>query len=64
MSKYKISFNNHSSIMIDDGNVKILTDPWFISPAFGSWFQSPSPNYEDIEKRHKMISTVSHEQRS
>ena len=50
--------------MIDDGNVKILTDPWFISPAFGSWFQSPSPNYEDIEKivkqKDKLITVISH----
>ena len=33
MSKYEISFINHSSLLVSDDNTKILTDPWFISPA-------------------------------
>tara|TARA_B100000787_G_scaffold167341_1_gene153930 strand:- start:10815 stop:10997 length:183 start_codon:yes stop_codon:yes gene_type:complete len=41
-----------------------LTDPWFISPAFGGWYQYPSPNYEDIEKiinlKKNLFTVISH----
>ena len=32
---------NHSSVLIQEGNEFVLTDPWFESPAFGSWFPVP-----------------------
>jgi len=64
MAKYKITFINHSSICIDDGSKTIITDPWFISPAFGNWYQYPSPNYEDIEKiinkKNDLLTVISH----
>jgi|TARA_B110000027_G_C16110081_1_gene297304 hypothetical protein len=64
MTKYEISFINHASLSIDDGKDQILTDPWFISPAFGGWYQYPSPNYEDIEKiinlKKNLFTVISH----
>ena len=47
-------FQNHSSIIHkyykDNISRYILTDPWFDSPAFGSWLPSfpPSLNKEHI----------------
>ena len=32
---------NHSSVLIQEGNEFVLTDPWFENPAFGSWFPVP-----------------------
>lgn len=58
MANYEISFINHSSLSIVEKNITILTDPWFISPAFGTWCQNPSPNYEDIEKIVKKESSI------
>jgi L-ascorbate metabolism protein UlaG (beta-lactamase superfamily) len=58
MANYEISFINHSSLSIVEKNITILTDPWFISPAFGTWYQNPSPNYEDIEKIVKKESSI------
>ncbi len=58
MASYEISFINHSSLSIVDKKITILTDPWFISPAFGTWYQNPSPNYEDIEKIVKKDSNI------
>jgi L-ascorbate metabolism protein UlaG (beta-lactamase superfamily) len=36
-----IKFINHSSVLINDNNNFILTDPWFEKPAFGSWLPTP-----------------------
>jgi len=41
-------FINHASIKCNYGDLTIVTDPWYISNAFGSWYQSPSPNKNDI----------------
>ena len=64
MASYEISFINHSSLCIVDENSTILTDPWFISPAFGTWYQNPSPNYEDIERitkeKSSLLTVISH----
>ena len=40
---------NHASLLIKSGENYVLTDPWFISPAFASWVQNPSPPEELIE---------------
>ena len=37
----KINFINHSSLLIEDGEDIILTDPWFEKVAFGSWLPVP-----------------------
>lgn len=36
-----IKFINHSSVLIQDGENFILTDPWYEKPAFGSWLPVP-----------------------
>lgn len=41
-------FINHASILATHGQHSLLTDPWYCSNAFGSWYQSPSPRTEDI----------------
>lgn len=41
-------FINHASIKCDYRGSSIITDPWYISNAFGSWFQNPSPHQNDI----------------
>ena len=50
MSKFKIDFINHSSLLIQHGDNFFLTDPWYISPAFGKWVQYPFPLTESIKK--------------
>ena len=42
------SFINHASIKSEYGGLMCITDPWYISNAFGSWVQTPSPNARDI----------------
>ncbi len=41
-------FINHASIKTEYGGLTCITDPWYVSNAFGSWVQSPSPNAVDI----------------
>ncbi len=41
-------FINHASIKCEFGGLTVITDPWYISNAFGSWYQKPSPLYSDI----------------
>lgn len=41
-------FINHASIKLQFNGLTVVTDPWFISNAFGSWYQFPSPNAESI----------------
>lgn len=64
MKNYNIKFINHSSFIVDDGKYKILTDPWFISSAFGEWYQNPFPKYNDIKKillnKKKTFIIISH----
>ena len=64
LNNYKIKFINHSSLLIDDGEYKILTDPWFISPAFDGWYQKPFPKFNDIKdilsNKKKLLIVVSH----
>jgi len=41
-------FINHSSLLVSNGGYSLLTDPWYVSNAFGNWYQSPSPRAKDI----------------
>jgi len=51
----KISFIGHASILVEVGNVRILSDPWWRGPCFGAqWWIYPSPRidlvrYDDID---------------
>jgi len=41
----KITFINHASILIQNNDNFILTDPWYNKPAFGSWLSIPPAIY-------------------
>ena len=64
MKNFKINFINHASLFIETEFYNILTDPWFISNAFGKWYHYPSPNYDDINKiikaANKTYTLISH----
>lgn len=61
----QIEFVNHASLLITLDDQLILTDPWAISPAFGTWTQAPGPLDQIIQKvnRHdpdKRTIVISH----
>lgn len=37
----KVTFLNHASVLIQNNEDFILTDPWYKKPAFGSWLSTP-----------------------
>lgn len=45
-----IEFVNHASLLLGEKGSFFLTDPWYVSPAFGGWIQNPSPKTRMIEK--------------
>lgn len=45
-----IEFVNHASLLLEEKGSFFLTDPWYVSPAFGGWIQNPSPKTKVIEK--------------
>ena len=47
-SRTVFKFINHASILATHGQHSLLTDPWYASNAFGSWYQNPPPRTEDI----------------
>lgn len=57
-------FINHASIKTSADGVIVLTDPWYVSNAFGSWYQRPSPRscdiYDLIDTNDKMAVVISH----
>ena len=38
-----IQYVNHASLLINDGDSLLLTDPWYDSKAFGKWLPVPPP---------------------
>jgi hypothetical protein len=57
-------FINHASIKTHYGGLTCITDPWYISNAFGSWVQSPSPNtidvFDIVDSDEKVCVVISH----
>ena len=41
MARGSVTFLNHASVLINLDDTYILTDPWYDSPAFGSWLSTP-----------------------
>lgn len=61
-SNFSIKFINHASLQIKGQN-NYLTDPWYISNAFGKWTQNPPPSFSDVKnilKTKKLNILVSH----
>lgn len=44
----KITFINHASVLIQNNDNIILTDPWYKKPAFGSWLSIPPSIYNPV----------------
>lgn len=59
-------FLNHASFLTTTNGVTLITDPWFVSNAFGSWYQRPFPIAKEIfdlidnPKKEKFGVIVSH----
>lgn len=50
VSPVEIEFVNHASLLLEENGCFFLTDPWYVSPAFGGWIQNPSPRTTTINK--------------
>lgn len=59
-----LEFINHASIKTEYNGMICVTDPWYISNAFGSWFPCPSPYksaiFDLIDTDEKLCVVVSH----
>lgn len=59
-----LDFINHASIKIEYNGMKCVTDPWYVSNAFGSWYPCPSPHksavFDIIDSDEKLCVVVSH----
>lgn len=57
----RISFIGHASILLECGDVSILTDPWWAGPCFGAqWWIYPRPFLEALEGRNLNYIYISH----
>lgn len=61
----KIKFINHASMLVKVKDYFFLTDPWYLSNAFGGWVQNPHPNYSDVKSlieidKNKLFVVISH----
>jgi hypothetical protein len=57
----KISFLNHSALVIESGNTKILCDPWFAGTAFNNGWRLIYENSHDINDIEFDYIWISHE---
>ena len=46
----KLTHVNHSSILCEACSEILVTDPWFLSNAFGGWYQYPAPKAKVINR--------------
>ena len=40
---------NHASLLLSHDDEYLLTDPWIVSPAFGSWVQHPAASADVVD---------------
>ena len=46
----KITFVTHASILIETNGIRILSDPWWGGPCFGSqWWNYPEPYLSELD---------------
>jgi ribosomal protein L15 len=52
----KIEYISHACMLIDTGDVKIVTDPWWAEPAYcGQWYVFPKPIRTDFVNETDVI---------
>jgi L-ascorbate metabolism protein UlaG (beta-lactamase superfamily) len=52
----RIEYVSHATLLVDTGDLKILTDPWFRGPAYaGQWNVFPKPVNTDIAHQADVI---------
>lgn len=52
----KIEYISHACMLIDTGDVKIVTDPWWTEPAYcGQWYVFPKPVRTDFVNEADVI---------
>ncbi len=57
----KVSFIGHAAILIETRGVRILSDPWWSGPCFGSqWWIHPAPDLTPIDAAPPDFIYVSH----
>jgi hypothetical protein len=48
----RVSFIGHASILVEEGDVSVLSDPWWRGPCFGAqWWNKPEPATELLADR-------------
>lgn len=60
-----VQFVSHASVLIRHGDDFLLTDPWYLSPAFTSWTPCPPPSVnpeiiEALSRTGKLALVLSH----
>lgn len=57
----RVSFVGHASLLLECGDVRILTDPWWTGPCFGAqWWVYPEPFLEAVEEAKPNYVYISH----
>jgi hypothetical protein len=57
----RITFVGHASILVESGNIALLTDPWWNGPCFGAqWWIHPVPFLDVLDKRKLTHIYISH----
>ncbi len=56
----KVEYISHACLLIDTGNVRIATDPWFAGPAYSQqWYVFPKPVHAQAVETAEVIA-ISH----
>jgi hypothetical protein len=57
----KITFISHASILVEAGDLRVLSDPWWQGPCFGNqWWLYPKPYLECLDGRPIEYVYISH----
>ncbi len=59
--KNSITFLNHSALIVESGNIRVLCDPWFIGTAFNNGWRLLFENSHDINDIDFNYIWISHE---
>src|SRR5215510_8975800 len=57
----KITFIGHAALLVELGNIKIISDPWWVGPCFGvQWWLCPRPNLDALKETVPDFIYISH----